>query len=105
MASRLGTQVSSTISFRSNKNQDNSRLGNDDVINFNPENRRKQNDGSFQGFTIRGISNTQEEPMTFAIKGESGPTTVLITGLDKGSNSDDVMVTALILLFCEKYVC
>lgn len=84
--------ISSTLS---------SRLGSNNVISFNPEFRRNQQsirldndyeERPYQGFTIRGISNTKEMPKPITIKGGSGPTTVLITGLDRGTNSDDVRV-------------
>lgn len=43
-------------------------------------------------FSIRGRSNAgNARPLT--IKGESGPTTVLVTGLDPMANSEDVKVS------------
>ncbi|KAI8994856.1 hypothetical protein BDB01DRAFT_213147 [Pilobolus umbonatus] len=42
--------------------------------------------------SIRGRSHITPNTTGFSIKGESGPTTVLLTGLDKGANSDDVKV-------------
>ncbi|KAG1196932.1 hypothetical protein G6F35_012897 [Rhizopus arrhizus] len=42
--------------------------------------------------SIRGRSNTASSPIGFSIKGESGPTTVLISGLDRGTNSEDVRI-------------
>ncbi|KAI8355551.1 hypothetical protein BD560DRAFT_449503 [Blakeslea trispora] len=43
-------------------------------------------------FSIRGRSHTVNNRAPLSIKGESGPTTVLITGLDPGANSDDVAI-------------
>ncbi|OBZ84826.1 hypothetical protein A0J61_07134 [Choanephora cucurbitarum] len=43
-------------------------------------------------FPIRGRSNTVNTRPPLSIKGESGPTTVLITGLDPGTNSEDVEI-------------
>ncbi|KAG1496576.1 hypothetical protein G6F46_007072 [Rhizopus delemar] len=42
--------------------------------------------------SIRGRSNTASSSIGFSIKGESGPTTVLISGLDRGTNSEDVRI-------------
>jgi hypothetical protein len=50
-------------------------------------------DRPFRGFTIRGISNTVETPEPISIQGGAGPTTILITGLSRGSNSQDVQVS------------
>ncbi|KAI9487070.1 MAG: hypothetical protein EXX96DRAFT_551715 [Benjaminiella poitrasii] len=44
-------------------------------------------------FTIRGRSNTAVARPGLSIKGESGPTTVLVTGLDPGANSEDVRIS------------
>ncbi|KAI7900742.1 uncharacterized protein BX663DRAFT_516355 [Cokeromyces recurvatus] len=44
-------------------------------------------------FTIRGRSNTAVARPGLSIKGESGPATVLITGLDPGANSEDVRIS------------
>ncbi|CAO3630780.1 unnamed protein product [Mucor fragilis] len=43
-----------------------------------------------QGISIRGRSNTATARPGISIRGESGPTTVLMTGLDVYTNSDDV---------------
>ncbi|KAK4521678.1 heme binding [Mucor velutinosus] len=43
-----------------------------------------------QGISIRGRSNTATARPGISIRGESGPTTVLMTGLDAYANSDDV---------------
>ncbi|KAF1798254.1 hypothetical protein V8B55DRAFT_1395780 [Mucor lusitanicus] len=43
-----------------------------------------------QGISIRGRSNTATARPGISIRGESGPTTVLMTGLDAYTNSDDV---------------
>ncbi|CEG67085.1 hypothetical protein RMATCC62417_03558 [Rhizopus microsporus] len=40
--------------------------------------------------SIRGRSNVTPPSSGLTIKGESGPTTVLISGLDRGANSEDV---------------
>lgn len=42
--------------------------------------------------SIRGRSNVTPPSSGLTIKGESGPTTVLISGLDRGANSEDVRV-------------
>ncbi|KAG2207249.1 hypothetical protein INT46_008867 [Mucor plumbeus] len=46
-----------------------------------------------QGISIRGRSNTATARPGLSIRGESGPTTVLMTGLDAYANSDDVRLT------------
>lgn len=43
-------------------------------------------------FSIRGRSNTVVPSQGLSIRGESGPTLVLVTGLDPGTNDDDVRV-------------
>ncbi|RCH77685.1 hypothetical protein CU098_004791, partial [Rhizopus stolonifer] len=43
-------------------------------------------------FSIRGRSNMANARPQLSIKGESGPTTVLVTGLDPGANSEDVKI-------------
>lgn len=44
-------------------------------------------------FSIRGRSNTVAPSQGLSIRGESGPTLVLVTGLDPGTNDDDVKVS------------
>lgn len=48
-----------------------------------------------QGISIRGRSNTATARPGLSIRGESGPTTVLMTGLDAYCNSDDVRVSLI----------
>ena len=48
-----------------------------------------------QGISIRGRSNTATARPGLSIRGESGPTTVLMTGLDAYANSDDVRVSLI----------
>lgn len=43
-------------------------------------------------FSIRGRSSTASNMSGLSIRGESGPTLVLVTGLDPGTNDDDVKV-------------
>lgn len=45
-----------------------------------------------RGFTIRGISNTSNTSRPSSLRENSGPTTVLVTGLDQLANSEDVRV-------------
>ncbi|KAI8988009.1 hypothetical protein BDF20DRAFT_300807 [Mycotypha africana] len=51
--------------------------------------------GTGSGLSIRGRSsaNQSRERADISIKGESGPTTVLVTGLDPEANSEDVYIT------------
>ncbi|KAI8879648.1 hypothetical protein K501DRAFT_226229 [Backusella circina FSU 941] len=44
-------------------------------------------------FSIRGRSNTITRPAGLSIRGESGPSTVLISNLDPRTNSEDVKVS------------
>lgn len=43
-------------------------------------------------FSIRGRSSTVTNTSGLSIRGESGPTLILVTGLDPGTNDDDVKV-------------
>jgi hypothetical protein len=43
-------------------------------------------------FSIRGRSTTAAPTAGLSIKGESGPTLLLVTGLDPGANDDDLKV-------------
>ncbi|KAG0951935.1 hypothetical protein G6F32_004720 [Rhizopus arrhizus] len=109
LKNRLGSQKETAISRGKISNVLSSRLGPRHNITTTPTvitatkstrtaatfDRPVAEKGS--SLSIRGRSHATSSPSGLSIKGESGPTTVLIAGLDRGTNSEDVR------LVCEDF--
>ncbi|KAG1045309.1 hypothetical protein G6F43_011297 [Rhizopus delemar] len=109
LKNRLGSQKETTISRGKISNGLSSRLGPRHNTTTTPTvitatkstrtaaafDRPVAEKGS--SLSIRGRSHAASSPSGLSIKGESGPTTVLIAGLHRGTNSEDVR------LVCEDF--